>query len=146
MSVTVKVINKSGHSLPNYETIASAGMDLRAVLDTPVVLNPLERAIIKTGLFLELPVGYEAQVRPRSGLAAKFGITVLNSPGTIDADYRGEVGVILVNLSNEPFTVQNGERIAQLVIAKHERAEWQVAVALSDTSRGAGGFGSTGTK
>jgi dUTP pyrophosphatase len=146
MSVIIKVINKSGHSLPNYETIASAGMDLRAVLDIPEVLNPLGRAIIKTGLFIELPVGYEAQVRPRSGLAAKFGVTVLNSPGTIDADYRGEVGVILVNLSNEPFTVENGERIAQLVIAKHERAEWQEAVELSDTSRGAGGFGSTGTK
>lgn len=146
MSVTVKVINKSGHSLPNYETIASAGMDLRAVLSEPVVLNPLGRAIIKTGLFIELPVGYEAQVRPRSGLAAKFGITVLNSPGTIDADYRGEVGVILVNLSNEPFTVEHGERIAQLVIAKHERAGWQETVKLSDTSRGAGGFGSTGTK
>ncbi|MFP9112795.1 dUTP diphosphatase [Flavobacterium sp. RHBU_3] len=146
MSVTVKVINKSGHSLPNYETIASAGMDLRAVLSEPVVLNPLGRAIIKTGLFIELPVGYEAQVRPRSGLAAKFGITVLNSPGTIDADYRGEVGVILVNLSNEPFTVEHGERIAQLVIAKHERAEWLETVELSDTSRGAGGFGSTGTK
>ncbi len=146
MSVIIKVINKSGHDLPNYETIASAGMDLRAVLESPVVLNPLERAIIKTGLFIELPVGYEAQVRPRSGLAAKFGITVLNSPGTIDADYRGEVGVILVNLSNQPFTIENGERIAQLVIAKHERAEWQEAAELSDTSRGAGGFGSTGTK
>lgn len=146
MSVIIKVINKSGHDLPNYETIASAGMDLRAVLESPVVLNPLERAIIKTGLFIELPVGYEAQVRPRSGLAAKFGLTVLNSPGTIDADYRGEVGVILVNLSNQPFTIENGERIAQLVIAKHERAEWQQAAELSDTSRGAGGFGSTGTK
>jgi len=146
MSVIIKVINKSGHALPNYETIASAGMDLRAVLESPVVLNPLERAIIKTGLFIELPVGYEAQVRPRSGLAAKFGITVLNSPGTIDADYRGEVGVILVNLSNQSFTIENGERIAQLVIAKHERAEWQEAAELSDTSRGAGGFGSTGTK
>lgn len=146
MSVIIKVINKSGHGLPNYETIASAGMDLRAVSESPVVLNPLERAIVKTGLFIELPVGYEAQVRPRSGLAAKFGVTVLNSPGTIDADYRGEVGVILVNLSNQPFTIENGERIAQLVIAKHERAEWQEAAELSDTSRGAGGFGSTGTK
>lgn len=146
MSVTIKIINKSGHALPNYETIASAGMDLRAVTAEPVVLAPLGRAIIKTGLFIELPMGYEAQVRPRSGLAAKNGVTVLNSPGTIDADYRGEVGVILVNLSNEAFTVQNGERIAQLVIAKHERAEWEEADALSDTHRGAGGFGSTGTK
>jgi dUTP pyrophosphatase len=146
MSVTIKIINKSGHALPNYETIASAGMDLRAVTTEPVVLEPLGRAIVKTGLFIELPIGYEAQVRPRSGLAAKNGVTVLNSPGTIDADYRGEVGVILVNLSNEVFTVQNGERIAQLVIAKHERAEWEEAEALSDTHRGAGGFGSTGTK
>lgn len=146
MSVTVKIINKSGHALPNYETIASAGMDLRAVLDTPVELAPLERAIIKTGLFIELPVGFEAQVRPRSGLAAKNGVTVLNSPGTIDADYRGEVGVILVNLSNTAFTVQHGERIAQLIIAKHERAEWLEAEELTDTVRGAGGFGSTGVK
>jgi dUTP pyrophosphatase len=146
MSVTVKIINKSGHALPNYETIASAGMDLRAVLDAPVELAPLERAIIKTGLFIELPVGFEAQVRPRSGLAAKNGVTVLNSPGTIDADYRGEVGVILVNLSNTAFTVQHGERIAQLIIAKHERAEWLEAEELTDTVRGAGGFGSTGVK
>lgn len=146
MSVSIKVINKSGHALPNYETIASAGMDLRAVVSEPVTLAPLGRAIIKTGLFIELPIGYEAQVRPRSGLAAKNGVTVLNSPGTIDADYRGEVGIILVNLSNEAFTVNNGERIAQLVIAKHERAEWQEAEALTDTHRGAGGFGSTGTK
>lgn len=146
MSVTIKVINKSGHALPNYETIASAGMDLRAVLTEPVVLKPLERAIIKTGLFIELPVGFEAQVRPRSGLAAKNGITVLNSPGTIDADYRGEVGVILVNLSNEPFTVTHGERVAQLVIAKHEQAAWEEVTQLSDTHRGTGGFGSTGTK
>jgi dUTP pyrophosphatase len=146
MSVTVKVINTSGHDLPAYETIASAGMDLRAVLAEPVVLKPLERAIIKTGLFIELPVGYEAQVRPRSGLAAKNGITVLNSPGTIDADYRGEVGVILVNLSNEPFTVHHGERVAQLVIAKHEQAAWETVEVLSDTHRGTGGFGSTGTK
>ncbi|WP_116790071.1 dUTP diphosphatase [Flavobacterium psychrotrophum] len=146
MSVTIKVINKSGHALPNYETIASAGMDLRAVLDAPVTLAPLERAIIKTGLFIELPIGFEAQVRPRSGLAAKNGVTVLNSPGTIDADYRGEVGVILVNLSNQAFVVENGERIAQLIIAKHERAEWLEAEELSDTVRGAGGFGSTGVK
>ncbi|QYJ69094.1 dUTP diphosphatase [Flavobacterium litorale] len=144
--MTVKIINRSSHQLPSYETIASAGMDLRANLDAPVVLSPLGRAIIKTGLFIELPIGYEAQVRPRSGLAAKKGITVLNSPGTIDADYRGEIGVILVNLSNEAFTVENGERIAQLVIAKHERAEWQEVHELTETTRGEGGFGSTGVK
>jgi dUTP pyrophosphatase len=144
--MTIKIINKSAHALPNYETIASAGMDLRANLTEPVVLEPLGRAIIKTGLFIELPIGYEAQVRPRSGLAAKKGVTVLNSPGTVDADYRGEIGVILVNLSNEPFTVENGERIAQLVIAKHERAEWQEVEILTETSRGEGGFGSTGVK
>ena len=144
--MTIKIINKSKHDLPNYETIASAGMDLRADLEEPVVLNPLGRAIIKTGLFIELPIGHEAQVRPRSGLAAKKGITVLNSPGTIDADYRGEIGVILVNLSNDPFTIENGERIAQLVIAKHERAEWQEVQELTETTRGEGGFGSTGVK
>lgn len=144
--MTINIINKSGHALPNYETIASAGMDLRANLDEPIVLSPLGRAIVKTGLFIELPIGYEAQVRPRSGLAAKKGVTVLNSPGTIDADYRGEIGVILVNLSNEPFTVENGERIAQLIIAKHERAEWLEVEALTETSRGEGGFGSTGVK
>ncbi len=144
--MTVKIINKSNHALPNYETIASAGMDLRANLEEPVILSPLGRAIIKTGLFIELPIGYEAQVRPRSGLAAKKGITVLNSPGTIDADYRGEIGVILVNLSNEAVTIDNGERVAQLVIAKHERAEWLEAEALTETTRGAGGFGSTGVK
>lgn len=142
----INIINKSSHDLPHYETEASAGMDLRAVLDAPVTLKPLERAIIKTGLFIELPVGIEAQVRPRSGLAAKKGITVLNAPGTIDADYRGEIGVILVNLSNEDFTVESGERIAQLVIAKHERADWNEVEVLSETARGAGGFGSTGTK
>ena len=142
----VNIINKSAHALPNYETIASAGMDLRANLEEPVVLPPLGRAIIKTGLFIELPIGYEAQVRPRSGLAAKKGVTVLNSPGTVDADYRGEIGVILVNLSNEAFTIENGERIAQLVIARHERAEWTEVDALTETSRGAGGFGSTGVK
>lgn len=144
--MTIKIINKSNHPLPNYETIASAGMDLRANLTEPVTLAPLGRAIIGTGLFIELPIGYEAQVRPRSGLAAKKGVTVLNSPGTVDADYRGEIGVILVNLSNEPFTIENGERIAQLVIAKHERAEWLEAELLTETSRGAGGFGSTGVK
>ncbi|MBS7787548.1 dUTP diphosphatase [Flavobacterium sp. CYK-55] len=142
----IKIVNTSGHDLPAYETNASAGMDLRANLSEPVVLKPLGRAIIKTGLFIELPVGYEAQVRPRSGLAAKKGITVLNSPGTVDADYRGEIGVILVNLSAEDFIVENGERIAQLVIAKHERAEWMEVETLSETSRGAGGFGSTGVK
>ncbi len=142
----IKIINKSVHNLPNYETGASAGMDLRANISEAVTLQPLERAIIKTGLFIELPVAYEAQVRPRSGLAAKKGITVLNAPGTIDADYRGEIGVILVNLSNEPFTIENGERIAQLVIAKHERAEWIEVEELSETSRGEGGFGSTGVK
>ena len=142
----IKIINKSSHDLPNYETIASAGMDLRAHLSEPRTLKPLERSIVGTGLFIELPIGYEAQVRPRSGLAAKKGITVLNAPGTIDADYRGEIGVILVNLSNEDFTIENGERIAQLVIAKHERAEWVESENLSETSRGAGGFGSTGVK
>ena len=128
--MTVKIINKSSHALPSYETIASAGMDIRAQIDQPVVLKPMQRAIIKTGLYLELPIGTEAQVRPRSGLAAKKGITVLNSPGTIDADYRGEVGVILVNLSNEDFTIENGERIAQLVLAKHERAHVKLTLYL----------------
>ena len=142
----IKIINKSAHKLPHYETNASAGMDLRANLSEAITLAPLERAIIKTGLFMELPLGYEAQVRPRSGLAAKKGITVLNAPGTIDADYRGEVGVILVNLSNEVFVIENGERIAQMVIAKHERAAWEVVEELSDTARGEGGFGRTGVK
>jgi dUTP pyrophosphatase len=142
----IKIINKSQHDLPNYETIASAGMDLRANLAEQITLKSLERTIIKTGLFIELPIGYEAQVRPRSGLAAKKGITVLNSPGTVDADYRGEIGVILVNLSQEDFTIQNGERIAQLIIAKHERAQWIEVQELSETSRGIQGFGSTGTK
>ncbi len=142
----IKIINKSNHQLPSYETNASAGMDLRANLDSPILLKPLERTIIKTGLFIELPIGIEAQVRPRSGLAAKKGITVLNAPGTIDADYRGEIGVILVNLSNEDFTIENGERIAQLVIAKHERTDWDEVEVLSETERGEGGFGSTGVK
>ncbi|HQX04621.1 MAG TPA: dUTP diphosphatase [Flavobacterium sp.] len=142
----INIINNSQHPLPNYETVASAGMDLRANLTEPITLKSLERTIVKTGLFIELPIGYEAQVRPRSGLAAKKGITVLNSPGTIDADYRGEIGVILVNLSNEDFVIENGERVAQLVIAKHERAEWIEVTELSETSRGAGGFGSTGVK
>ena len=144
--MNIKIINRSNHRLPHYETDASAGMDLRANISETVTLKPLERTIIKTGLFIELPVGIEAQVRPRSGLAAKKGITVLNSPGTIDADYRGEIGVILVNLSNEPFTIENGERIAQMIIARHERAEWSAVEELSETARGAGGFGSTGTK
>lgn len=144
--MNIKIINKSGHDLPNYETNTSAGMDLRANLTEAVTLQPLGRAIIPTGLFIELPVGIEAQVRPRSGLAAKKGITVLNAPGTIDADYRGEVGVILVNLSNEDFVIENGERIAQMVIAKHERAEWNQVESLSETARGEGGFGSTGVK
>ncbi|MCM4159177.1 dUTP diphosphatase [Antarcticibacterium flavum] len=143
--MTIKIINRSQHNLPHYETEASAGMDLRANISEVVTLKPLERAIIKTGLFIELPVGYEAQVRPRSGLAAKKGITVLNAPGTVDADYRGEIGVILVNLSNEEFRIENGERIAQLVIAKHERAQWEEVEVLEETTRGAGGFGSTGT-
>ncbi|ABQ04096.1 dUTP diphosphatase [Flavobacterium johnsoniae] len=142
----IQIINKSRHDLPNYETIASAGMDLRANIIEPITLKPLERTIVKTGLFIELPIGYEAQVRPRSGLAAKKGVTVLNSPGTVDADYRGEIGVILVNLSNEEFVIENGERIAQLIIAKHERAEWIEVEELSETSRGEGGFGSTGVK
>lgn len=140
----VKVINKSRHQLPQYETPLSAGMDVRANLDEPIVLKPLARALIPTGLFVELPAGYEMQVRPRSGLAAKYGLTVLNAPGTIDADYRGEVKVILANLSSEEFTVNDGERIAQLVVARHEQVEWEAAEVLSDTSRGAGGFGSTG--
>ncbi|WP_394974372.1 dUTP diphosphatase [uncultured Croceitalea sp.] len=142
----INIINKSKHPLPHYETNASAGMDLRANISESITLQPLERTIVKTGLFIELPVGFEAQVRPRSGLAAKKGITVLNAPGTVDADYRGEIGVILVNLSNEDFTVEDGERVAQLVIAKHERADWNEVDVLSDTARGAGGFGSTGTK
>lgn len=144
--MTVKIINQSKHSLPQYETKASAGVDIRANLSETITLNPLQRTIVKTGLFIELPVGYEAQVRPRSGLAAKNGITVLNSPGTIDADYRGEIGVILINLSNEPFVIEDGERIAQLVFAKHEQAQWLSVETLNETDRGAGGFGSTGVK
>ena len=142
----IKIINTSDHAIPGYETPASAGMDLRDNISESFTLQPLERAVVKTGLFVEIPVGYEAQVRPRSGLAAKKGITVLNAPGTVDADYRGEIGVILVNLSNEEFTVVNGERIAQLVICAHERAEWIETESLTETTRGAGGFGSTGTK
>ena len=142
--MNVQIINKSKHATPNYETEGSAGMDLRANIEEAITLKPLERAIVKTGLFIALPVGFEAQVRPRSGLAAKKGITVLNSPGTVDADYRGEIGVILVNLSNEDFVINDGERIAQLIIAKHERVQWQEVTVLNETERGAGGFGSTG--
>lgn len=140
----VKVINKSRHSLPQYETEQAAGLDLRANLDENVILKPLERNLIKTGLFIELPKGFEAQVRPRSGLAFKKGLSVLNSPGTIDADYRGEIGVILVNLSNETVEIEDGERVAQLVVAKHERISWEDTEILEKTQRGAGGFGSTG--
>lgn len=139
----IKIINRSKHALPKYQTTLSAGMDLYANLDAPVTLKPLERKLIATGLLMELPQGYEAQVRPRSGLAIKNGITVLNTPGTIDADYRGEIGVILVNLSAESFTVNDGDRIAQMVIAKHETAMWDEVDELSETDRGAGGFGST---
>ncbi len=142
--MTINIINKSKHALPHYETLASAGMDLRANISAPITLKSLERTIIKTGLFIALPVGFEAQVRPRSGLAAKNGVTVLNAPGTIDADYRGEIGVILVNLSQDDFTIKDGDRIAQLVIAKHERAQWNLVETLDETQRGSGGFGSTG--
>ncbi len=142
----IKVVNKSKHPLPHYATTQSAGMDLRANLDEPITLKPLDRRLVKTGIFMELPEGYEAQVRPRSGLAFKKGITVLNTPGTIDADYRGEVGVILVNLSNEDFVVENGERVAQIVIAKHEQPSWEEVDELIETERGASGFGSTGVK
>lgn len=142
----VKVINKSKHELPAYATIQSAGMDLRANLDEPVTLHPRERRLIQTGIYIGLPVGYEAQVRPRSGLALKHGITVCNTPGTVDADYRGEIGVVLINLSNEDFVVNDGERIAQMVIAKHERAEWDVVDVLDETERGMGGYGHTGVK
>lgn len=144
--VLVSVQNQSNFDLPTYATKASSGVDLKAVVDSPVTLEPLERRIIHTGLKIALPEGYEAQIRPRSGLAAKFGITVLNSPGTIDADYRGEIGVILVNLSNTSFTIQPGDRIAQLVVAKFEQIDWMPTDELSDTNRGEGGFGSTGKK
>ena len=140
----VKIINKSHHDLPRYETDQSAGMDLRANLNEPVTLQPMERRLVPTGLFIALPKGYEAQVRPRSGLAIKRGVTVLNSPGTIDADYRGEVCVILINLSQEPFVVNDGERIAQLVVARHEQAQWTPVEVLDETERGSGGFGHTG--
>lgn len=142
----IKIVNTSAHPLPEYATPYSAGMDLRANIDTPVTLKPLQRALIPTGLYIELPEGYEAQIRPRSGLAIKHGISLVNSPGTIDADYRGEIRVILVNLSSEDFVVNNGERICQMVIARHERAEWQQVDELNETERGAGGFGHTGKK
>jgi len=142
----VKIINKSGQALPQYTTGAAAGMDLRAILEESITLQPLERTLVPTGLFIELLVGYEAQIRPRSGLAFKHGVTVLNSPGTIDADYRGEIKVILVNLSNEACTIASEERIAQMVIAKHERVDWDQTEILSETERAAGGFGSTGKK
>ena len=142
----IKVINKSKHELPSYATGAAAGVDLRANISEPIVLKSLERTLVATGLFIELPVGYEAQIRPRSGLAFKNGLTVLNSPGTIDADYRGEIKVILVNLSKEDFTINDGERVAQMVIAKHEQAEWQEVQVLEESTRGEGGFGSTGKK
>ena len=142
----VKIVNKSNNELPAYSTLMSAGMDLRANLNEPVVLKPLERKLVPTGLFIELPKGFEAQVRPRSGLALKKGITVLNTPGTIDADYRGEIGVILINLSQEDFVVENGERICQMVIAAHETVEWELVEQLDETDRGAGGFGHTGKK
>lgn len=142
----VKVINRSRHELPQYETPQSAGLDIRANVDSPVVLKPLERKLVPTGLYVELPVGYEAQIRPRSGLALKHGISLLNTPGTIDADYRGEIGVIMVNLSNEEFTVNDGDRIAQMVVARHEQVEWQAVETLADSERGEGGFGHTGKK
>ena len=142
----VKIINNSHHALPAYETLSSAGMDLRANTESPVELKPLQRALVPTGLFIELPVGHEAQIRPRSGLAFKNGITVLNSPGTIDADYRGEIKVILVNLSEQVFTIHDGDRIAQMIISKHERVDWEVSEELLSTERGAGGFGHTGKK
>ena len=142
----IKIINRSKHELPSYATNAAAGVDLRADLNEPIVLRSLERTLVPTGLFIELPIGFEAQIRPRSGLAFKNGLTVLNSPGTIDADYRGEIKVILVNLSKEDFTINDGERVAQVVIAKHEHAEWIEVETLIETERGAGGFGHTGTK
>ncbi len=146
MNMKVKVINRSHHPLPEYATTASAGLDLRANLDSPVTLQPLERKLIPTGLYIALPEGCEAQIRPRSGLALKHGISLLNTPGTINADYRGEIGVILVNISNEPFEVRDGERIAQMVIARYEQVEWEPAESLDATERGAGGFGHTGRK
>lgn len=142
----VKIINKSKHQLPQYATPLSAGMDLRANIDEPITIGSLERTMVPTGIYIALPEGYEAQIRPRSGLAAKKGVTVLNTPGTIDADYRGEIKVILVNLSSEPFVIEDGERICQMVVAKHERVDWTEVDTLDETERGAGGFGHTGVK
>jgi dUTP pyrophosphatase len=142
----IKVVNKSNNPLPAYSTEFSAGMDIRAFLSEPVILKPFERRLIPTGLFVEIPVGFEAQIRPRSGLALKRGITILNSPGTIDADYRGEIGVILINLSNEDFVIESGERICQMVVASHEKVDWQLTDSLAETNRGVGGFGHTGKK
>lgn len=144
--MNINIINQSKHPLPVYETIASAGMDLRANLESPEILLPMERKLISTGLFIELPVGFEAQIRPRSGLAFKFGVTIVNSPGTIDADYRGEIKVLLINLSKDEFMIGDGDRIAQMVIAKHEKADWIETTELSVTERGAGGYGHTGVK
>lgn len=146
ITMKVQIINKSKHSLPQYATSSSAGMDLRANLDNPIVLKPLQRCLVPTGLYIALPEGFEAQIRPRSGLALKKGITLLNTPGTIDADYRGEIGVIVINLSAEDFIIEDGERIAQMVIARYEQAEWQEVEVLEDTERGSGGFGHTGVK
>ena len=145
MNIEVKIVNRSHHALPAYESLHAAGMDLRASLDQSIELKPMERQLIPTGIYIELPEGYEAQIRPRSGLAAKSGITVLNTPGTIDADYRGEVKVLLINLSEKSFTVSDGERIAQMIVAPHSRVSWALVNELSDTVRGAGGFGHTGT-
>ena len=145
-SIQIKIINKSKHALPEYETVQSAGMDLRANIDAPITLESLERSLVPTGLFIELPVGYEAQIRPRSGLAIKQGISLVNTPGTIDSDYRGEIKVILVNLSNTPVIIKDGERICQMVIARHERAEWIPCEQLTETDRGEGGFGHTGAR
>lgn len=142
--MNIPIINKSKHALPEYATESSAGMDIRANLSEPITLNPLQRCLVPTGLYMALPQGYEAQIRPRSGLALKKGITVLNSPGTIDADYRGEIGIILINLSGEPFVIEDGERIAQMIIARHEHVGWESTDTLDDTARGAGGFGHTG--
>ncbi len=146
MNTEVKIINKSRHQLPSYSTPLSAGMDLRANIDAPITLQPMQRALIPTGLYIALPQNHEAQVRPRSGLAIKHGITVLNTPGTIDADYRGEIGIILINLGNEPFTINDGDRVAQMVVAKHETVKWSLVDTLDETERGEGGFGHTGMK
>ncbi|MDO3626833.1 dUTP diphosphatase [Mucilaginibacter sp. BT774] len=142
--MNIRIINRSKNTLPAYETIHSAGMDLRADLESPVLLNPMERKLIPTGLYIELPEGYEAQIRPRSGLAYKHGISIVNSPGTIDADYRGEIKVLLINLSNEPFEINSSDRIAQMIVSKHEKVEWQQVEILNETTRGAGGYGHTG--